>query len=68
MDKNQSEILSQDEVKTLVSILSNLHFLPEEARLIISLIDKLKSFDKEPDLVGASVSVDVDNLFVKINK
>ena len=60
--------LSQDEAKTLISILNSLHFLPEEARLITSIIDKLATLITQPDLPVPIVTVTPENINIKIKR
>lgn len=58
--------LSQDEAKILLSILNNLNFLPESARVIIPIIDKLKALDLQPTLKNPTIAILSDNMNVKI--
>ncbi len=58
--------LSQDEAKILLSILNALHFLPEEARFILPIIDKLKDLDKQPTLNNPTAIITPENINIKI--
>jgi len=59
--------LAQDEAKILVQILENLHFLPQEARFINPIIDKLNTLITQPDLKVPTVVVTPENINIKID-